>query len=149
MVRADALAGSILSIFALYYIYESLQLPFWSDVGPGAGALPLLCGLLFAALSLALVVGNLREGSPDAGRVDLACWRTAAAVLGALFLAVALARALGMILTIFLFMLFHTLVVERVRWKSAVLASLAITAMFYLVFEMWLDVPLVIGMLGI
>ena len=149
MARANVYAGVVLTAFAIYFVYESLQLPFWSTVGPGAGALPLASGLLLGAVSVVLVVRSLRGQSGEKEEAGFDNWRAAAAVLGAFFLAVLMSKTLGMLLTIFLFMAFHTMVVERVRWMVALPTSVATAGMFYLLFEKWLDVPLVIGVLGI
>lgn len=150
MARANAYVGVVLTVFSLYFVFESLQLPFWSEVGPGAGALPLIYGLLFGALSTALTVRGLRERrSAEVEDAGFAGWRVPTMVLGALFLAVLLAKTLGMLPTIFLFVAFYTLVVEKIRWPLALPVSATMAAGFYVVFEVWLGVPLVIGVFGI
>jgi putative tricarboxylic transport membrane protein len=149
MARANAYAGAVLTLFAVYFVSESLRLPFWTPVGPGPGALPLLYGSLFGLCALILLLTNLRRGPREESETVLAGWRLSAVVLGALFVATILTKLLGMLLIMFLFMAFHTLVVERVRWTAAIVASLLTAGGFYLVFEVLLGIPLVIGVLGI
>ncbi len=150
MARANVYAGIGLILFGIYFIYEALKFPVWSNVGPGAGALPLAYGSLFVALCLVVTLRHLREGgSGEPGGIGFSRWRIAATILGALFVAILVAKTLGMLITIFLFSAFHIIVVERVRWVLALPISIAIAGMFFLVFERWLDVPLVIGVFGI
>jgi hypothetical protein len=147
--KANACAGAILTLFALYVVYESLQLPLWTEVGPGAGSPPLVFGLILAALSAALLVRSLHEKDAEAGSVDFSRWSATAKVLAGYAATILLAGTLGMLLTIGLFMAYHALVVERMSWKLAVLAAVGTALGFYLVFERWLEVPLVIGVFGI
>ncbi len=149
MAKGNVYAAVVLLAFAFYYSYESLQLPLWTDVGPGAGALPTLSGILLAVLALALLLRNARKSSSEEGEADFAHWRVALTVLFGVFLFVLLAKTLGMLLTILLFMVLYTLGVERIRWPVALPFSAATAGMFYLIFEVWLDVPLAIGVFGI
>ena len=147
--KANACAGALLMLFGLYVAYESLQLPLWTEVGPGAGSPPLVFGLILAALSAALLARSLRTQTAEAGSVDFSRWLSTAKVLAGYAATILLAGTLGMLLTIGLFMAYYTLVVERKSWKLAVLAAVGTALGFYLVFERWLELPLVIGVFGV
>ncbi len=149
MAKANRYTGVILFLFSLYYSYEATRVPLMTPVGPGAGAVPLVAGICFGALSLALILQNLPGRGDQGDAPDFRRALTAAKVLLGFFGVVLLAKTLGMLIVILLFMAFHTLVVVRVPWKKAVAASLAVTLAFYLVFEVWLGVPMIVGVLGI
>jgi putative tricarboxylic transport membrane protein len=149
MARANAYTGAVLTLFAIYFVSESLRLPLSTPVGPGPGTLPLLYGSLFGLCALIWLLMNLRRASRERSEAVFTGWRLSAVVLGALIVATILTRLLGMLVIMFLFMAFHTLVVERVRWPVAIAASLLTAVGFYLVFEVLLGIPLVIGVLGI
>lgn len=146
MAKANAIAGIILILFGSYYTYESFKLPFWTSVGPGAGALPLVCGCLFVIFSFVLTARNLKEiHSAAGGDSAFTRWRFAVIIFGLMFLAALLAKKLGLLIVIFLFSFAYMVIVERIRLVSALALSIGITAGFFVLFQQWLDVPLSMG----
>jgi putative tricarboxylic transport membrane protein len=147
MAKANAIWGVVLTLFGAYFIYESFNLPFWTDVGPGAGALPLAYGFLFVCLSAVQTVKSAKEFvSASAGEAPVfARWRIAAVVLGALFVVALLVKPLGMPIVMFLFSAFYMAVVARIRLTVAISLSAGMTLTFLVVFKWWLDVPFPMG----
>jgi len=146
MARANAIGGVVLMLFGVFYTYESFKLPFWTSVGPGAGALPLVCGSLFVIFSFILTVRYSREFTSAAGGESLFTrWRIAVIIFGLLLLAALLAKTLGVLIVIYIFSVLYLAIVEHIRLVPALSISLGITAIFFLVFQCWLDVPLSMG----
>ena len=123
-------------------VYESSKLPFGSVRSPGPGFLPWWAGLTLGFLALLLLVQALisraREG-PGEERGRILKVAGLLVVLGAYAL---LLEPLGYPLCTFLLVLFMLRVVDPYRWTTA-LSVAAIAALgSYIVFALWLQVPL-------
>lgn len=149
MAKANRITATGLLLFALYYLYEASKFPMSTPTGPGAGALPVLIGVSFAVMSLLLLWENRPGKGEEGDSPDFSRWHLAGMVLAGMFVTVLLAKTLGHLLVIFLFVAFSTMVVTRVAWRRAVPASIAVAVVFYLVFEVWLGVPMIVGVFGI
>ena len=141
MVRRDVVVAVLALAFSVMALYESAKLPFGTVHRPGQGFFPLwisavlfLLGLflLFQALTLHSSTG--REGSARIAKV--------AALLVVLALYTFLLDPLGYPLCTFLLVLFMLRATEPQRWTVA-LSMAALTAVgSYVVFAIWLSVPL-------
>ena len=146
MAKANTIGGIVLFLFGAYYTYEAFKLPLWTDVGPGAGALPVVCGSLFLIFSFILTVKSSRGVTSDSGAETVFTrWRTPVTIFGLLFISALLAKTLGVLVVIYIFSVLYMVIVERIRLLSALFISLGITLIFYVVFQLWLDVPLSMG----
>jgi putative tricarboxylic transport membrane protein len=119
---------------------------------PGPGFLPFVTGLILVALSLILLLSRL-VSKRDGG--DLAeepmprgeALKRILQALGALCLYVLILEPLGFAMTTFLFMV-GILRLEPRRWTFIIPAALGATAFFFLLFKVFLRVPLPPGILG-
>ena len=152
MTRADLWIGLLgIVAFALLYL-EARNFPYGSEFAPGPGFAPVWLSLLGLLLSALVAINGLRaRGSPAAppdpsGRTGLV--RVAAAVIGMVVL-LQLVRPLGLILAVLVYLLFLTLVVQRLRWPVALSTSLGTMLFIYVVFQRFLNVPMPRGPLGI
>jgi hypothetical protein len=121
-----------------YWIARAAGMPLWDGFAPDSGFLPLVYGVLLAALAL-IVVAQLLVGTPT---VDSANIRKPLLVLAALAVAVAILPLAGFAISVFLLMLFLYAVLERLPLAVAALVSAATTGALYLIFKTWLGVPL-------
>jgi hypothetical protein len=115
---------------------------------PGPGFLPFGLALILIALSIALLARSWKREEqsvpfwPDRGWV-----RPLLGVVIFLLYAVFL-PPLGFIPTTFLFLIFWMWVIERIRWATILPISMAVTAVLYLIFSYFLEVPLPGGILS-
>jgi hypothetical protein len=115
-----------------------------SEVGPGA--LPFGLGLIFIFLSVLLIIRSWRKAGdarlPFGSRYVRVLFVIGILVAGTFFL-----ESIGYLLAIFLLIVGSMLVLDRRRWMSALLLGFASSAGSYLLFHVWLNVPLPTGWL--
>jgi putative tricarboxylic transport membrane protein len=141
MVGRDVIVAIVALAFSVTALYESAKLPFGTIHSPGQGFSPLSISAIILLLALLLLVQALtsrsrtvREGSGRIAKV--------AALLVILGAYTFLLEPLGYPLCTFLLVLFMLRVTDPQRWTVA-LGIAAITAVgSYVVFAIWLSVPL-------
>ena len=147
---ADRASGLCWLIFSAFVSYLSYQLGLGTLHQPGPGFLFFWIGLITAILSLIVVLVSLKKPSPREvqqrilGRGHVT---KIVLVLLSLFLYALLIEWLGFLIVTLLFFIFLLGVVEKRKWLPAVLVSLIVTAMSYLVFETGLQSQLPKGLL--
>lgn len=142
-IRITAL---VLLVFGAGFLWEASRYPFGSPNAPGPGFLPMTVGTGFALAALFMLVrpGTLPERMlpPDqTGTV-----RIIATIL-LLSLAIALLDRLGFLVVATLMMLGLLLVLDRRPIRDLIMAPVA-AAMVYVIFKIWLRVPLPAGVLS-
>ena len=121
------------------WIFRAARMPVWGDsFAPDSGFLPLIYGVLLTALALAAVGQILSAG--DAGPTQE--FRKPLLVLAILVATVAALPVAGFVISVFALLFLLYAVVERLPWLTAALVSAATTGTLYLVFKVWLSVPL-------
>lgn len=142
------MAASTFLVLAAIAAYESTKLPFGTVRNPGPGFLPWWVGLTLGLLALILLGQALlsrRENGPGKERGRILKVGGLLAVLGAY---VFLLEPLGYPLCTFALVLFMLRVVDPHRWTTA-LGMAAVAALgSYLIFAIWLQVPLPPGPLA-
>jgi hypothetical protein len=124
------------------WVARAARMPVWGDsFAPDSGFLPLIYGALLCALSLAALaqVVGIRGPSPNSSSETIG---KPLLVLGALAAAVAALPLAGFPISVFALLLFIYAVLERLPLLPALITSAAITGGLYLVFKVWLGVPL-------
>jgi putative tricarboxylic transport membrane protein len=144
----DLWSGVALALLGLYIVVQAWQWDYLGPEGPGAGFFPLWYGLAILALSLVLVVSNLRRRAPAEAGVDWRRVRRALSAWLALVVAVALFKVLGFVAGLALLTYFVVAVMYRKPAATAAITAAAIGAGFYLVFDLALGLPLPSGILG-
>ena len=132
-----ALALSFAAVGVLW-IVKGARMPLWEGFAPDSGFLPLIYGCLLTLLAAAACVHIVRGGAP-AATDDL---RKPFSVIAALAVAVAALPYAGFALSVFGLLFFLYAVVERLPKLSSFIASAGTTAFLYLIFKVWLRVPL-------
>jgi len=141
----DRVSGYILLFIGVIGAFSSTQLSMGRFKHPGPGFFPFGLAVILAFLALALILQSRKK---EGGSVPFWPERTwLRPLLGAvIFLLYALSLGyLGFILTTFLFLVVWMWVVERIRWSTIITISVAVTAVLYLIFEYFLEVPLPTG----
>ena len=141
----DRVSGYILLFIGVIGAFSSTQLSMGKFKHPGPGFFPFGLSVILAFLALALILQSRRKEEVPAPFWPERTWLRP--LLGAaIFLLYALSLGyLGFILTTFLFLVVWMWVIERIRWATIITISTAVTAVLYLIFEYFLEVPLPTG----
>jgi putative tricarboxylic transport membrane protein len=141
MVRTDTIAAGAILLLAVVSVHEASKLPFGTVSNPGPGFLPWWIGVTLGLLAF-VRLGQAWKSPviPDAGagrRIG-----TVAALVAVLAAYVLLLEPLGYPLCTFLLVGFMLRAVTPRSWSVALgVAALAAVGTF-VVFAVWLDVPL-------
>ena len=140
------IAALILFAFAAGFLWEASRYPFGTPGAPGPGFLPVVLGVVFAILSLALLI---RPGRPVEGILppDRGAAIRIVVTIAAIAVAILLFDRLGFLVAGTLLMLVLLLVLDRRPIRAVVLAPVS-TVLVYAVFKVWLRVPLPPGLLS-
>ena len=141
MISCDALAAAVALGFGAAALYESSKLPFGTVHSPGQGFFPWWTSAAVVLLALVLMFQALASRSSTAqegpGRIA-----KIALLLVVLVAYIFLLDLLGYLLCTFLLVLFMLRAIDPQRWTVA-LGMAAVTAVgSYVVFAVWLSVPL-------
>ena len=103
--------------------------------------------IVLILLSLVLIFSNWKKSkSPTPFWPQRAWLRPLLGVAILVFYALVIGK-LGFILTTFIFLLIWMGIIERLRWRTIIGISLGTTAALYLIFRLFLEVPLPLGFL--
>jgi len=150
--RTYQIAGCALFALAALIVYHSLQLRYFTSLGPGPGFFPLWLSLILGVLALAMVL-QATFGKQDLLSADILPDREGGlrmlTILAALAGVALGLETLGFSLTMFL----ATMVVLAVlgRRRPLGMLAIAISCSFgaYYLFKQWLNVPLPAGPFGL
>ena len=144
------MAGILLLILSVAAIVGSRDLVYKVEFSPGAGFFPFWLGVSLLILSLILLTKNTvltssaKEENPLPGKEALL---RILSILGSLLVGILLFERIGFLITMFVFVAFLLIVLEKYRWYSGILISLAMVFAVYGIFKIWLNVPLPLGLL--
>jgi putative tricarboxylic transport membrane protein len=145
----DIVSGAVLAGLGVFIIVEASGWEYIGPDGPGPGFFPLWYGVCMVALSFLLVATSLvQRASAPARPVN---WREVGRALTAwagLALCVGLLKILGFLLAFGLLTFFLVAVMYRRSLGTAIATSVGVSAAFYLLFPLALNVALPIGKLG-
>jgi putative tricarboxylic transport membrane protein len=150
MGKADRISGAFWFLFSLFISYESHKLGLGTLRQPGPGFLFFWTGIVIALLSLAVILISLKkESAGESGESVFARSNITKLlfVMGSLFLYALLIEWLGFLIVTLLLFLFLLRVIEKKKAWFAVLVSLAVTGLSYLIFELGLQSQLPRGLL--
>ena len=140
----DRVTGYILLLVGLAGAWSSVHLKMGSFRHPGVGFLPFGLCIILILLSLALIISRWKKGASVpfwSGRTWLR------PLLGVVILGLyaLLIETLGFPLTTFAFLVVWMGVIERIHWLKVVSISVGVTAVLYLIFGFFLEVPVPMG----
>ena len=151
MNKADRISGIFWLLFSGFICIESYRLGLGSLHQPGPGFIFFWTAAAMGVLSIAVFVQawatkkTSEPESPIFGRENVL---KIILVLLALFLYAFFMETLGFILITLLLFIFLLGMIEKKRWGLTIFVSMMVTAISYLVFEIWLRSQLPKGLLG-
>ncbi len=147
MNRYDKKSSLVWFLFSLVVITGTLSSYSIGALSkPGPGFLPLLCAAVMAILAMVVFFQSIwkekrrerRSGEP----LFTPRWPKIAIALGALLAYFLLLEPIGYLAVTFLFILGALKIIEPGSWRSALAEAMAATLFSYVLFEVWLKVPL-------
>jgi putative tricarboxylic transport membrane protein len=148
--KVDRTSGLFWLIFSAFVSYHSYKLGLGTLHQPGPGFLFFWIGIVIAILSLIVMVRSLKKQTPEEaqqptfGKKNVT--KIVLVLISLLFYALFM-EWLGFLIVTLLFFIFLLGVIEKKRWLFAILVSLIVTAISYLVFETALQSQLPKGLL--
>ena len=138
-----AAAGALGLLLAGGYLIEGWSLKWGSLSAPGPGIFPLVVGVLFALVSLGVIVEALIAKEPGAATFPTGPDLRRLLIISAAFVAyVLLLNVLGFPLATALFVAFYCRVVGLVSWLWSLVAGVGVAGGVWLVFGFLLEVNL-------
>lgn len=114
---------------------------------PGPGFLPFGLAIVLIILSLILIFSKWKKGTAITPFWPHRTWlRPLLGVVLLIFFALVVEKV-GFLITTFIFLIIWMAVIERIRWPTLISISIGTTAALYLIFGLFLDVPLPMGFL--
>jgi putative tricarboxylic transport membrane protein len=145
-MTTDRVSGSVLVLFALLIVRESLHLPFGSIRQPGPAFIPILLALLLVLFGIGVVLMGSR--APLVSSLRWQGWRHALAILAAAIFAVFALERLGYRLTMVLVLAVLLKLVEQRGWTMSVALAFGLSFGSFFLFYTILRVPLPQGPFG-
>jgi putative tricarboxylic transport membrane protein len=158
---AIATVPVLLILLSVWTIVGSLELGYWTQIGPGAGFFPLWLAVLLGAMSTVWLIQQLRARSappesandplpesPEAQAMEGPAHeeplqlKMVFAILASLLAVTALLEVLGFQLSMLLFLLFQLKVLARRGWALSVGLAVAGSFGVFVVFTQFLTVTL-------
>jgi len=151
MNKAETVAGALFAALGAFMLLESLKVPYLIEGVPGPSFLPrwIAVGLLVSGAVLAIKAAFPRFGSRAAAEWPAARgWMRVVLVMAALAVAFVVLDKLGFLVTTTLFMLVVIFGLGVRSWLALATVPLVAEIGLYMVFGVWLSVPLPKGLLG-
>jgi len=149
--EADAFSGAIIAVFGVFVLLQSLQLSFYIEGIPGPGFFPALVAIALIVLGVWLIVTRLRTARDTADGFELPSRQQATRSLtlwGTVLAAALLVGPLGFPLAMLLLVGTILFVLEGRRGLGAILTTILIPILSWLLFAELLQVPLPVGPFG-
>jgi putative tricarboxylic transport membrane protein len=141
MVRRDVVVATLALALGAAAIFESAKLPLGTVRNPGEGFFPWWTSVVIVLLALVLLTQALTS-RPSANQQAPGRITKVAALLLVLAAYIFLLDSLGYLLCTFLLVLFMLRATDAQRWPVALSMALLTALGSYVVFAIWLSVPL-------
>lgn len=150
MRSADRIAGAALLAIAIAFGVGAVRnYKYWGENGPGSGFLPVWLAAAMAVLAGMLLLRALRSSDPGPRWLpDARGLRRLGLVFGATVAMVALLGVLGMLVGTALFIVVVVRGLDRHSWPRTLGVAVSVAGAIYLIFKVWLKVPLPTGVWG-
>ena len=142
---------------SLFWLIAGLAIIFFSGKyglgslsSPGPGFLPFISGLAITGLALVVFLQQFSKKNRERiGDLWKQChWPSMLMVMGALILYTLLFQFLGFVLDTFWLMVFLLRIMEPMSWKKVLAGATGASVGAYIIFQVWLEAQLPIGILG-
>ena len=150
MRLTDAAPAVLMLGLSVVIVTATLSLGVWDGFTPGPAFFPILIALFASVLALQLLVRAFRATADEAcDWPDPAVLRTVGSVYGTLIAFFVVTPYLGMVPAIVGFLLIVMVGILRQPLIGSVVAASVTTGLIYLVFVLWLALPLPRGIIGL
>ena len=150
MNKGEAVSGAVFVAIGGFMLSHALGFAYVVDGVPGPGFLPRWIGAGLIATGAVVLVNALRlKVAERAAWPDAAGWRRVALMLGALAVAFVALKTLGFVVTTALFVAVVIFGLGVRSWIMLTAVPLLAAIGLYLVFAVWLSVPLPKGVLDV
>lgn len=151
MKRPYQIVGAVLFLFSVLIVRESLELRFYTALGPGPGFFPFWLSVLLGGLAALMAYhATFRQAEPMPA--DFFATKVGYARIGAILVAmigiIVLMQAAGFRLAMLLFYVSLLFALGRQSLLVTVVVALAGSFGVYHLFVQWLQVPLPTGIFG-
>jgi len=144
----DAVVAAVLCIAGLVVVFQARKLgASWTSDGPGAGYFPFYIGLVLAISGAAIFVQAIRSRGNSETFVDSVQLKRVLQVLVPSAIYVGAIMALGLYVASALFIALFMIVLGKYSVAKSIVVSVAVNALFFVMFEVWFKVPLYKGAL--
>lgn len=150
MNKAEAAAGAVVLAVGVSLLVAASRFPFLLQGIPGPGFLPLLISFGIIGSGVVLVAAACRRAPPEAKPILWAPpsgWLRVGGMLAAMAVSFLLLDVLGFVIVTVLFMAVMVYFLGERSWKIFATVPLLSAVGLYLVFAVWLRVPLPKGIL--
>jgi hypothetical protein len=151
--RDEVIGGTLIFLFGAVTVYFSLRMPIGTFRAAGSGLFPLGLGILLMGLSGTLLIKSYIQGKRSREKTMQAgaarSTKQVVLFMGAIVVATLLFKSLGYPLTAFLLLLALLRILGVRRWAYNLSLSLLTATGAYLLFVLWLQIPLPKGFIGL
>lgn len=150
MNRVEAVAGAVVLAIGITFLVAASRFSFLLQGIPGPGFLPLLISLGIVASGLALIVSAFRHDRQQANPIPwppLSGWLRVGGMLAAMVVSFLLLETLGFVLVTILFMAALVYGLGERSWPILTTVPVLSAVGLYMVFAVWLRVPLPKGII--
>jgi hypothetical protein len=147
----EAVVAGTLLVIGLVVLYGSyIQGAGWESDGPGAGYFPFYMGLLLAISSAGVLYQALlgKHKNTDVFVDSTQVKRVLAVLIPAIVYVLGI-QVLGIYVASAAYIALFMIVLGKYPWIKSVIAALAVSTIFFLMFEVWFKVPLYKGTLDL
>ena len=150
MNKAETVGGGVFTAIGVLMLLESMKFAYFLDGVPGPGFLPRWIAGGLVVIGLILTVKGIRPAValPEAiPWPDASGWRRLAVMIGALAFALLLLDKLGFVIVVTVFMAVVMFSLGVRSWRMLATVPVLTAIGLYVVFAVWLQVPLPRGVL--
>jgi len=130
----------------ILWIANAMGMTLWQGFAPESGFLPLVYGVLLTLLSGAILANLFLDPPAEEDRGPIG---KPIMILGILIVTIVGMRVVGFVIATLLMLLFMFAFVERRPLVSSLVVSTVTTGVLFVLFEVWLRVPLPEGPFGV
>jgi hypothetical protein len=145
----EIVTSAILLAFGLLFLYSSYRIGFgWGSSGPQSGFFPFYVSLFLSIASAVVLVqgllGTIRKGREKF--VDVVQFRQVLSVLIPAALFVLGIQLIGIYVAAFVYIAVFMRWLGKYSWAKSLLLAIVVTAIAFMMFEVWFQVPLYKGL---
>jgi putative tricarboxylic transport membrane protein len=151
MKKADQITAIVMLLFSAYVVLASSRMSLYTEFAPDYGFFPFWLGILMGTLSVLLFVNGSTRPAVKTDNVVLperGIMINVVLILAGLGLYAFLMEQIGYILDTLLLVILLVGVVEREKWYKALIITVLMTALLYVIFQIILGVSLPKGPFG-